>query len=53
MQAVVLGTLPGNWQWDGHLPVHMICHSQGGNTVRLLIELVVGKPRALEQLTSA
>jgi triacylglycerol esterase/lipase EstA (alpha/beta hydrolase family) len=42
MQAVVLGILPGNWQWDGHHPVHMICHSQGGKTIRLLIDLLSG-----------
>jgi triacylglycerol esterase/lipase EstA (alpha/beta hydrolase family) len=42
-QAVVLGALPGSWQWDHKHPVHMICHSQGGNTVRLLIELLSGR----------
>ena len=44
-QAVVLGAglLPGTWQWSSDNPVHMICHSQGGNTVRLLIELLSGR----------
>jgi triacylglycerol esterase/lipase EstA (alpha/beta hydrolase family) len=43
-QAVVLGApvLPPAWQWGGAAPVHMICHSQGGNTVRLLIEFLSG-----------
>ncbi|KAL2022642.1 hypothetical protein VTK56DRAFT_4986 [Thermocarpiscus australiensis] len=42
-QAVVLGTLPSDWSWSVNRPVHMICHSQGGNTVRLLIELLSGR----------
>ncbi|KAL2834242.1 hypothetical protein BDW59DRAFT_178741 [Aspergillus cavernicola] len=42
-QAAVLGTLNPLWQWNGNHPVHMICHSQGGNTVRLLIELLSGR----------
>ncbi|KAK3986414.1 hypothetical protein QBC44DRAFT_352444 [Cladorrhinum sp. PSN332] len=41
-QAVLLGLLPANWQWGLAHPVHMICHSQGGNTVRLLTELLSG-----------
>ncbi|KAH7110023.1 hypothetical protein B0J13DRAFT_489877 [Dactylonectria estremocensis] len=41
-QAVLLGMLPGAWRWNSLNPVHMICHSQGGNTVRLLIELLSG-----------
>jgi triacylglycerol esterase/lipase EstA (alpha/beta hydrolase family) len=41
-QAVVLGTFQEDWKWDSQHPVHMICHSQGGNTVRLLIELLLG-----------
>jgi triacylglycerol esterase/lipase EstA (alpha/beta hydrolase family) len=41
-QAVVLGALPPNWTWSADNPVHMICHSQGGNTVRLLITLLSG-----------
>ncbi|KLU90767.1 hypothetical protein MAPG_10618 [Magnaporthiopsis poae ATCC 64411] len=42
-QAVVLGKLPPTWQWGEACPVHMICHSQGGNTVRLLLELLSGR----------
>lgn len=42
MQAVVLGTIPEDWKWDSDNPVHIICHSHGGNTVRLLIELLLG-----------
>lgn len=44
-QAMVLGAglLPGTWKWSSDNPVHMICHSQGGNTVRLLIELLSGR----------
>lgn len=29
-----------DWKWDQDHPVHFIAHSQGGNTVRLLIELM-------------
>ncbi|KAK4247561.1 hypothetical protein C7999DRAFT_41106 [Corynascus novoguineensis] len=46
-QAVVLGALPANWRWSANHPVHMICHSQGGNTVRLLIELLSGNYASL------
>ncbi|OJJ94837.1 hypothetical protein ASPACDRAFT_64772 [Aspergillus aculeatus ATCC 16872] len=42
-QAVVLGEIDPDWQWNDSNPVHMICHSQGGNTVRLLIELLSGR----------
>ncbi|KAL4732938.1 hypothetical protein BDV11DRAFT_214669 [Aspergillus similis] len=42
-QAAVLGTLDPCWRWNDEHPVHMICHSQGGNTVRLLIELLSGR----------
>ncbi len=41
-QAVVLGTLDEDWKWGPDSPVHMVCHSQGGNTVRLLLELLSG-----------
>lgn len=46
-QALVLGSLEHDWQWDTDHPVHMICHSQGGNTVRLLIELLSGRHASL------
>jgi triacylglycerol esterase/lipase EstA (alpha/beta hydrolase family) len=37
---VVLGDLDDDWEWNERNPVHMLCHSQGGNTVRLLIQLL-------------
>jgi len=30
------------WTWDSERPVHFICHSQGGTTIRYLIELLTG-----------
>ncbi|KAH8753135.1 hypothetical protein BGZ57DRAFT_860424 [Hyaloscypha finlandica] len=41
-RAVLYGSLPTDWKWDTESPVHCICHSQGGNTIRLLIELLRG-----------
>ena len=41
-KAVLYGSLPTGWRWYTGTPVHCICHSQGGNTVRLLIELLRG-----------
>lgn len=41
-RAVLYGKLPAGWKWDTKSPVHCICHSQGGNTIRLLIELLNG-----------
>jgi triacylglycerol esterase/lipase EstA (alpha/beta hydrolase family) len=32
-----------NWMWSKERPVHFICHSQGGNTVRYLMELLTGR----------
>jgi len=29
-----------DWEWNAENPVHFICHSQGGNTVRYLVELM-------------
>ena len=29
-----------NWVWEEDKPVHFICHSQGGNTVRYLLHLL-------------
>ncbi|KAL7916288.1 lipase [Trichoderma velutinum] len=29
-----------NWTWDRDHKVHFVCHSQGGNTVRYLIDLM-------------
>ena len=40
-KAVLFGNLSG-WKWSKKSPVHCICHSQGGNTIRLLIELLNG-----------
>ncbi|EGU87820.1 hypothetical protein FOXB_01661 [Fusarium oxysporum f. sp. conglutinans Fo5176] len=41
-QAVLFGALPPGWTWSAANPVHFICHSQGGNTIRMLIELMSG-----------
>src|ERR1700734_3442657 len=40
-RAVLFGELK-NWTWSRESPVHFICHSQGGNTVRMLIEIMSG-----------
>ena len=38
-----------DWQWSRENKVHFICHSQGGTTVRLLIDLMAnGDPRHQE-----
>ncbi|PNP73405.1 hypothetical protein FNYG_13303 [Fusarium nygamai] len=34
--------LPAGWQWSAANRVNFICHSQGGTTVRYLIELLSG-----------
>jgi triacylglycerol esterase/lipase EstA (alpha/beta hydrolase family) len=39
-KAVLYGKLSREWKWSNNTPVHFICHSQGGNTIRLLIELL-------------
>lgn len=39
-KAVLYGKLSRGWKWSNNTPVHFICHSQGGNTIRLLIELL-------------
>ncbi|RFU30456.1 hypothetical protein B7463_g5852, partial [Scytalidium lignicola] len=49
-RAVLYGTLPGGWAWSAASPVHFICHSQGGNTIRMLIELMSGNQNALHPL---
>ena len=36
---MLYGKLRPDWKWSNNIPVHFICHSQGGNTIRLLIEL--------------
>ncbi|KAH6711933.1 hypothetical protein BKA61DRAFT_611841 [Leptodontidium sp. MPI-SDFR-AT-0119] len=41
-KAVLYGNLPTGWNWGTKSPVHCICHSQGGNTIRLLVELLRG-----------
>ena len=35
-------SLPPNWTWSAANKVHFICHSQGGTTIRYLIELLRG-----------
>jgi triacylglycerol esterase/lipase EstA (alpha/beta hydrolase family) len=35
------------WVWSGNTPVHFICHSQGGNTVRYLLHLMEHGSRGL------
>lgn len=37
--AIAIG-LDDDWEWDENHPVHFICHSQGGNTIRLLAKLM-------------
>src|SRR5436305_220525 len=39
-KAVLYGQLRSDWKWSNDNPVHFICHSQGGNTIRLLISLL-------------
>ncbi|PVH68536.1 alpha/beta-hydrolase [Cadophora sp. DSE1049] len=45
-QAVVYHTpanpLPADWQWSAVNRINFICHSQGGTTLRYLIELLSG-----------
>lgn len=43
-RAVLFGNIPvtWDWRWSSKSPVHFICHSQGGNSVRYLIELLKG-----------
>ncbi|KIW18249.1 hypothetical protein PV08_02537 [Exophiala spinifera] len=45
-QAVVYASdsnpLPGTWKWSDTNKVNFICHSQGGTTIRYLIELLSG-----------
>ncbi|KAL7963075.1 hypothetical protein V8C34DRAFT_80295 [Trichoderma compactum] len=36
-----------NWKWDRDHRVHFVCHFQGGNTVRYLIELMSGNNKSL------
>jgi hypothetical protein len=42
-KPTLYGTLPRGWVWSSDNPVHFICHSQGGTTIRLLIELMSGR----------
>ena len=39
--------LPPGWVWAPGSPLHFICHSQGGLTIRLLVELMSGNHAAL------
>jgi triacylglycerol esterase/lipase EstA (alpha/beta hydrolase family) len=39
------------WVWSENDPVHFICHSQGGNTVRYLIHLMENGSRGLRSGT--
>jgi hypothetical protein len=41
-----------NWVWSMDKPVHFICHSQGGNTVRYLLHLMECGSRNLTNDTS-
>lgn len=41
-RSVVYGPLPAGWQWSATNRVNFICHSQGGTTIRYLIELLSG-----------
>ncbi|KAG8352518.1 hypothetical protein FVEN_g9465 [Fusarium venenatum] len=46
LQAVIYDTpgnrLPADWKWGVNNRVNFICHSQGGTTIRYLIELLSG-----------
>jgi hypothetical protein len=42
-RAVAYSNLANDWAWGDSSPVHFICHSQGGTTVRYLIELLSGR----------
>jgi triacylglycerol esterase/lipase EstA (alpha/beta hydrolase family) len=41
-RPVVFGNVTStwNWRWSAENPVHFICHSQGGITVRYLVEIL-------------
>ncbi|QYS93274.1 Lipase [Trichoderma simmonsii] len=41
-RAILYSRSPGfeNWKWDKDHKVHFVCHSQGGNTVRFLLDLM-------------
>ncbi|KAH7394812.1 hypothetical protein BKA66DRAFT_455872 [Pyrenochaeta sp. MPI-SDFR-AT-0127] len=43
-RPVLFGDIPENWNWTwgNERPVHFICHSHGGNSVRYLIEMLTG-----------
>jgi triacylglycerol esterase/lipase EstA (alpha/beta hydrolase family) len=41
-RALARGLEP-NWSWSDKSPVHFVCHSQGGTSVRTLIELLSGR----------
>ena len=43
-QPVLYGEVPKDWKWEwsAENPVHFICHSQGGTTVRYLLEIMNG-----------
>lgn len=40
----------GPWVWNEDDPVHFICHSQGGNTVRYLLHLMEHGSRGLTEV---
>jgi triacylglycerol esterase/lipase EstA (alpha/beta hydrolase family) len=41
-KAALFGILHTGWKWGNKNPAHFICHSQGGNTMRMIIELMNG-----------
>ena len=43
-RPVLFGDVPEtwDWRWGKGKPVHFICHSQGGNSVSYLIEMLTG-----------
>jgi len=49
-RAVLYGALPVGWTWNAPNDIHFMCHSQGGNTIRLLIELMSGRHQALHPI---
>lgn len=46
-QAILFGNLPKNWTWSAANRVNFICHSQGGTTLRYLVELMSGTHNAI------
>lgn len=46
-RAILYGDMPHDWRWSAKNPVNFLCHSQGGYTIRFLIELLSGEHEVL------